>query len=208
MKLRISPAIFTTVLALLPIRESSAQDKLILLAESNRSYQSQTWFYSGAGNELQEDKIKENRNEGRRITPAARTAKGWFVTMAKNTGIGRQSYHYGKDWPTDWLKEKSDQNYYITAIASSRTKWFIVLSQDTGYTAQVRFGYDARSENAESASSAGSGSGSGSSSGRSRSNDYIETIEYAPNYTGKDNSEYCPVCGKVAPKHVHIKKRY
>ena len=40
-----------------------------------------------------------------------------------------------------------------------------------------------------------------------RSNDYIETIEYSPNYTGQDNSEWCEKCKKVAPAHKHIKKR-
>lgn len=38
-------------------------------------------------------------------------------------------------------------------------------------------------------------------------NDYIEVIEYAPNYTGQDNSEYCNKCKKIMSKHVHIKKR-
>lgn len=55
-----------------------------------------------------------------------------------------------------------------------------------------------------------SGGGSGSSSGssaRSDNNDYIETIEYAPNYTGDDNSVWCDKCQEVLPRHAHIKKR-
>lgn len=29
-------------------------------------------------------------------------------------------------------------------------------------------------------------------------------IVYSPNYTGKDNSEYCSTCGSVKPVHTHI----
>ena len=60
--------------------------------------------------------------------------------------------------------------------------------------------------------SSGGGSSSGSSSKSSGSNSnssnkkYIEVIEYAPNYTGKDNSEWCEICKKVAPAHSHVKK--
>lgn len=142
-------SVISVALTLVSGPKSHAQDKLILLTESDRNYRSQTWFYSGAGNELQEDKIKANWDEDRRITSAAHTDKGWFVTMAKDTGIGRQSYHYGKDWPGDWLEEKSAQNYCITTIASNRSKWFIVMSQGTGYTAQKRFGCTNWSENAD-----------------------------------------------------------
>lgn len=58
----------------------------------------------------------------------------------------------------------------------------------------------------------GSGGYSGSSSKRSssssnnRKKDYIEVIEYSPNYTGQDNSEWCDICKKIAPAHKHIKK--
>lgn len=142
-------SVISAALTLVSGPKSHAQDKLILLTESDRNYRSQTWFYSGAGNELQEDKIKANWDEDRRITSAAHTDKGWFVTMAKDTGIGRQTYHYGKDWPGDWLEEKSAQNYCITTIASNRSKWFIVMSQGTGYTAQKRFGCTNWSENAD-----------------------------------------------------------
>ena len=58
----------------------------------------------------------------------------------------------------------------------------------------------------------GSGGYSGGSSKRSssssnnRKKDYIEVIEYSPNYTGQDNSEWCDICKKIAPAHKHIKK--
>lgn len=51
-------------------------------------------------------------------------------------------------------------------------------------------------------------SSSSSSSSSSKSNDYIDVIEYSPNYTGQDNTEWCDVCKKYAPAHKHIKKRY
>ncbi len=51
-----------------------------------------------------------------------------------------------------------------------------------------------------------SSSSSSKSSSSSNVKNYIETIEYAPNYTGKDNSEWCDVCKKVSPAHKHIKK--
>ena len=59
-----------------------------------------------------------------------------------------------------------------------------------------------------SSSSSSSSSYSGSSSTTNNQKNYIDVIEYAPNYTGEDNSVWCPTCGKIAPRHVHIKKRY
>lgn len=58
--------------------------------------------------------------------------------------------------------------------------------------------------------SGGSVSGGGSSrhsDNHDRSNDYVETIEYAPNYTGESNNEWCEKCQKIAPAHSHIRKR-
>ena len=113
-----------------------AQDKTIIMTESRLPYTSQTWFYSGRGNELQESNIEKNWDEGRRITSVAYTDNGWFVTMAKNTGMGRQSYSYSADWPIDWIKEKWGNDYNITAIGRSQSKWLVVMSQDSGYTTQ------------------------------------------------------------------------
>ncbi len=115
---------------------AKAQNKTILLTESNLPYTSQTWFYSGSGNALQEDKIKKHWDEGRRITSVAHTKEGWFVTMAKSTGIGMQTYTYSADWPKDWIKKKWDENYYITSIAKSTNKWLVVMSKGIGYTDQ------------------------------------------------------------------------
>ena len=81
----------------------------------------------------------------------------------------------------------------------------VVDDQGNGYSVDM---------NGNVVTTGGSGGNSGSSSKRKSSsssnqnNDYLETIEYSPNYTGKDNSEWCDICKKVAPAHKHIKKRY
>lgn len=55
----------------------------------------------------------------------------------------------------------------------------------------------------------GGGTGSSSSStSRDRSNDYIDKIVYAPNYTGKSESVWCDKCNAYKSPHVHIKQRY
>ena len=103
-----------------------SQDNLILLMEKQTGLSSQTWFYCGFGKELDTKLIEKHWNEGRRITSAAYTTYGWFVTMAKNSGLTWQSYHYNSDWPTEWLAEHRKNNRYITSISGSAGKWFIV----------------------------------------------------------------------------------
>lgn len=52
--------------------------------------------------------------------------------------------------------------------------------------------------------------GSGYSRDRSSSssgNDYIEVIEYAPDYTGNSPDVWCAKCQKWMSRHSHIKKR-
>ena len=115
-----------------------AQDyETILVFESGLPYTEQTWFYSGKGNALQQDNIKKHWDEGRRITSAAYTGNGWFVTMSKNTGIGMQTYHYNTYWPTNWIKTKWDEGYHITTISKSDTHWLVIMSQDEGFTSQT-----------------------------------------------------------------------
>lgn len=113
-----------------------AQDKTIIMTESGLPYTSQAWFYSGSGNGLQESEIKKHWDEGRRITSVAYTDKGWFVTMAKSTGIGMQFYNYCAEWPNDWIKEKWNEGYYISSISKSNSKWCVVMSKGLGYTNQ------------------------------------------------------------------------
>ena len=129
--------VYLLLMSLIIALGAKTQDKTIILSESDQPYTSQAWFYSGVGNELQKDEIKKNWDEGRRITSVAYTKNGWFVTMAKATGIGMQTYYYDSDWPDDWIKKKWDENYYITSISCNHSKWMIVMSQGLGYTGQT-----------------------------------------------------------------------
>ncbi len=116
---------------------ANAQDKTIILTEKGMPYTNQTWFYSGKGKALQEEKIKKNWNqEERRITSAAYTNNGWFVTMAKNTGISKQTYSYSITWPKEWIKEKWHEGYRITSITRGKEKWLVVMSKGHGYRMQ------------------------------------------------------------------------
>lgn len=53
----------------------------------------------------------------------------------------------------------------------------------------------------------GSSSSSSSSHSHSSSDDYIEEIVYAPQYTGEAADVWCEKCKKWGPRHSHIKKR-
>ena len=114
----------------------SAQNKTILITESHLPYKSQTWFYSGNGQDLDESKIKSYWDQGKRITSVAYTTNGWFVTMANSSGITMQTYKLSQIWPKDWIKEKWVQDYYITSIARSNKEWLVVMSQGTEFTDQ------------------------------------------------------------------------
>ena len=128
--------LFLTLLSAM-IFLTKAQDKTILITESDRPYTNQTWFYSGKGKALQEDKIKKHWNqEERRITSAAYTKNGWFVTMAKNTGIGKQTYKYSTTWPEEWIRDKWAEDYRITSISRGKDKWLVVMSKGHDYWMQ------------------------------------------------------------------------
>ncbi len=68
--------------------------------------------------------------------------------------------------------------------------------------------YQQAKREVNSSSSSSSSSKSSSKSSSSNSKDYIDEIVYTPNYTGKDNNEWCDICKKVMSAHKHIKKRY
>lgn len=125
-----------TVIAMLFSVMLLAENKTIIIAESDLPYSEQTWFCSG-NSTLQEDKIRENWDNGKRITSIAYTEKGWFVTMAKNTSLSGQTYKLSSTWPKDWIKEKGDEGYYITACSYSGSQWIVVMSKGTGYTDQA-----------------------------------------------------------------------
>lgn len=118
----------------------SAGNKIII-AGSDKPYSGQTWFYSGSGNGLQQQKISDNWDEGRRITSAAYTPFGWFIAMSSNSGYTRQTYHYASEWPSDWISENYQKGCYVTNITHGDDKWLIVMSEGTGYTDQT-FVYD------------------------------------------------------------------
>lgn len=58
-----------------------------------------------------------------------------------------------------------------------------------------------------SSSSGSSRSSSSGSRSRSKQPQYMEVIEYAPEFTGKAANVWCAKCGKYMPRHAHIKKR-
>lgn len=113
-----------------------AQEKTILITESDLPYSKQEWFYAGAGNALQGDKIKSCWDKGKRITSVAYTDHGWFVIMANGTGIGQQTYKVSETWPTSWIKENWQEDYYITSISYGNNQWVVVMSKHADYTDQ------------------------------------------------------------------------
>lgn len=128
--------VLSLVLIVLALFRSGAQDKTIIIVETGLPYTSQSWFYEGRGNSFSGEEISKNWDEGRRITSIAYTNNGWFCTMAKNTGIGMQSYKVDSDWPGDWIDEKWKADYHITALARSGSEWCVVMSQGSGYSSQ------------------------------------------------------------------------
>ena len=125
------------VLLTAAISLAKAQDKTIILTEKGMPYTNQTWFYSGKDKALQEDKIKKHWNqEDRRITSVAYTKNGWFVTMARNTGIDKQAYKYSISWPEEWIKEKWHDGYRITTLSRGKDKWLVVMSKGHDYKHQ------------------------------------------------------------------------
>lgn len=114
-----------------------AQNETIIIMQDNTGLSSQSWFYSGSGNSLQEGEILKNWNEDRYITAAAYTSKGWFVSMAKGTKWTNQSYKYTSQWPDDWVHELVDVGYMITSLAASNNNWLIVMSKGSDYKKQA-----------------------------------------------------------------------
>ncbi len=115
----------------------SAQNKTIIITESSLPYYSQSWFYSGAGNDLQTSQIKTYWDEGKRITSVAYTTKGWFVTMAQGTGITQQQYKRSESWPNEWISEEWKNDYYITSISRSNKEWLVVMSKGIDFKDQA-----------------------------------------------------------------------
>lgn len=74
------------------------------------------------------------------------------------------------------------------------------MGEDGGRAAQ-------RWADANAASRRGGSSYSRDRGSSSSGNDYIEVIEYAPDYTGNSPDVWCAKCQKWMSRHSHIKKR-
>ena len=114
-----------------------AQNKTLLISESDLPYTEQTWFAYGVGLPLDENDIIGNWNLGKRIVSAAYTKEGWFVVMAKNTDYVQQSFSLTKKWPEEWIAEKTKSGYAITSLSRSEKEWLVVMSQGSGITSQI-----------------------------------------------------------------------
>ena len=123
-------------LFILSLLSGKAQNKTFIICESDIPYQPQTWFYSGVGNKLDEANIKYYLDKGFRITSAAYTNNGWFVTMAKNTGLTEQTYKLSSTWPDEWFMAKWGEGYQITSMGRSDSQWLFVMSKGSGITTQ------------------------------------------------------------------------
>lgn len=123
-------------LLILPLLSGKAQNKTFIICETDIPYQPQTWFYSGLGNKLDEANIKKYWDKGFRITSAAYTSNGWFITMAKNTGLTEQTYKLSSSWPDEWFETKWREGYKITSMGRSDSQWLFVMSKGSGITKQ------------------------------------------------------------------------
>lgn len=124
-----------------------AENKTILISETSLPYTSQSWFHRGNINDIK-DPIKKYWDEGKCITSVAYTSNGWFVTMAKNTGLSWQSYKISSQWPSEWLKQKSEEGRVITSCTYGNSQWLIVVSKKSAYTAQIWKGDELAEEKA------------------------------------------------------------
>lgn len=111
-----------------------AQNATIIITQGGLPYKSQTWFYSGLDEDIDRAQIKQNWDEGRRITSLAYTAFGWFVTMAKNTGIVEQAYN--SVWDEAWIKQYWNLGFYISSLSYGNDAWCVVMSQGVNYKSQ------------------------------------------------------------------------
>lgn len=105
----------------------------VVITTSSTGYNTQNWFYSGDGKQLDEEKISEGWIEDKYITSIAYTSHGWFVAMNKGVNWTDQSYKYTSSWPDSWIGEQRSKGYMITSIASSPLYWTIVVSKNSGY---------------------------------------------------------------------------
>ena len=97
---RIKQILIAVMLMQLSATAAIAQDKTLLVAESGLPYTAQTWFAYGSDNIDQND-ITSNWDQGKRIVTAAYTGEGWFIIMAGNTNYSMQTYSVSANWPEE-----------------------------------------------------------------------------------------------------------
>ncbi len=108
----------------------------ILVMQTATEYSSQVWFYSGNGNALQKDSIKKHWDDGKCITSAAHTARGWFLAMSKYPHWSNQTYNVTSYFPESWIKEKMADGYAVTSITNGDGSWFTVMTKGSKFTKQ------------------------------------------------------------------------
>lgn len=121
----------TLLLAALMLPADARADEwaTTMTGRAGLGYTAQKWFYSGLGNELQADKIKEYWDQGYRITSAAHNGNGWMVVMSMGSPYTMQTYYYAAEWPEEWLKQRRNEGYVMTDVTQGPGKWLIVMSQ-------------------------------------------------------------------------------
>jgi len=141
-------------------------------------------------------------------------------TMCSGMGGHYESSYYGLRWaPCVWCNGTGENKCRTCHGTGYTTSINVVYPNGNGYGV----GSDGSATRSTSAGTVistpnngtivvpnGGSSGGSSSSSKNQSsseNDYIEVIEYAPDYTGKSPDVWCEKCQKFGPRHVHIKKK-
>ena len=101
----------------------------------------------------------------------------------------------------------------ITTISVTDASGNTTMTSSNGYSAvggpggTIVTSPDGRSTGHPSGGGVPGSSSSRHSDNYDTSNDYVETIEYATNYTCEPDDEWCEKCQKIARRHAHIRKR-
>ncbi len=115
-----------------------SHDKLILVTRSDTGYSSQSWSYSGNGNPLNQDRIKEYWDQDKYLLSISHTSRGWFFCAAKHPKWSFQTYNLFDSFPEAWIRDKMvTKNCRVTAITTGENKWMVVMTAGTDYIDQV-----------------------------------------------------------------------
>lgn len=138
-------------------------------------------------------------------THTAYRTKGTDKFYFANTNNGLRGIEFEADWSsykTIWKKGVTMQTILYNKVSKSRYSNMVATIKSAPLRgSSYSSGYGS--------SSSGSSRSSSSSGSRSRSTQpqYMEVIEYAPEFTGKAANVWCAKCGKYMPRHAHVKKR-